>query len=81
MFTRKAAQIVVPNMHVQGWIFDIEMILLCFRNQIRVFEVAVDWHEVDGTKMSLARDSITMLIQLLLIRLNYFFGIWKEQFY
>ena len=79
MFTRKAAQIVAPNMNVQGWIFDIEMILLCLRNNIYVEEVPVNWHEVDGTKMNLALDSVTMLLQLLLIRVNYWLEVWNEK--
>lgn len=80
MMSRSCAQLVAPNMHVQGWIFDIEMLLLCLRNNVFVQEIAVDWHEVDGTKMNLARDSVTMLLQLLLIRLNYALGIWKEKY-
>ncbi|KAI9346400.1 nucleotide-diphospho-sugar transferase [Zopfochytrium polystomum] len=77
MMTRDAASAIVPNMHVEGWIFDIEMLLLALWQDIPIVEVPVSWHEVDGTKMSLARDSIKMAIDLFTIRFNYFVGVWK----
>ncbi|EGF79205.1 hypothetical protein BATDEDRAFT_4560, partial [Batrachochytrium dendrobatidis JAM81] len=76
LFTRQAAQLIFPCMHVEGWIFDIEILVIAEKLCIPVTEVPIDWHEVDGSKMSLLRDSIEMLVQLLMIRLNYFFGLW-----
>ncbi|KAJ3318937.1 dolichyl-phosphate beta-glucosyltransferase [Boothiomyces sp. JEL0866] len=79
LFTREAAKKIVPNMHVEGWIFDIEMLIIADRNRIPVIEIPVTWHEVDGTKMNLLRDSVQMLIHLLMIRLNYLFRIWNDK--
>jgi dolichyl-phosphate beta-glucosyltransferase len=79
MLTRKACERIAPHMHVEGWIFDIEMLILADMNDIPVVEIPVTWHEVEGTKMSLLKDSIQMLVQLLMIRLNYFLGIWKSK--
>ncbi|KAJ3300200.1 dolichyl-phosphate beta-glucosyltransferase [Borealophlyctis nickersoniae] len=76
LLTRGAGQLICPNMHCEGWIFDIELLLIAYRLRIPVVEVPVSWHEVEGTKMSLIRDSILMLRDLLLIRLNYLLGIW-----
>ncbi|KAJ3261493.1 dolichyl-phosphate beta-glucosyltransferase [Boothiomyces macroporosus] len=78
LFTRKAAKKIVANMHVEGWIFDIEMLIIADRNRIPVIEIPVTWHEVDGTKMNLLRDSVQMLVHLLMIRLNYLFRIWND---
>lgn len=64
-------------MHVEGWIFDIEVILIAEKLDIPIAEVAVNWQEVDGSKMNLMKDAIKMLIDLLIIRANYMFGIWK----
>ncbi|KAJ3269688.1 dolichyl-phosphate beta-glucosyltransferase [Terramyces sp. JEL0728] len=79
LFTRSAVKTIVPNMHVEGWIFDIEMLIIASRNSIPVAEIPVTWHEVDGTKMNLLKDSIQMLVHLLMIRLNYLFGIWDDK--
>ncbi|KAJ3309523.1 dolichyl-phosphate beta-glucosyltransferase [Boothiomyces sp. JEL0838] len=78
LFTRKAAKKIVANMHVEGWIFDIEMLIIADRSRIPVIEIPVTWHEVDGTKMNLLRDSVQMLVHLLMIRLNYLFRIWND---
>ncbi|KAI8818354.1 nucleotide-diphospho-sugar transferase, partial [Fimicolochytrium jonesii] len=76
LLTRPAAQHVFPNMHAEGWIFDIELLLIALSLRIPVVEVPVNWHEVEGTKMSLMRDSVVMLIDLLVIRANYVLGFW-----
>ena len=77
LLTRKACCKIIPKMHVEGWIFDIELLLLAMRMQIPVAEIPVTWHEVGGTKLNILTDSIQMLIHLLMIRLNYALGIWS----
>ncbi|KAJ3019296.1 dolichyl-phosphate beta-glucosyltransferase [Thoreauomyces humboldtii] len=77
LLTREAGQRIFPNMHAEGWIFDIELLLIALSLGIPVTEVPVNWHEVEGTKMSLVRDSVVMLVDLLVIRLNYLLGLWK----
>ncbi|KAJ2642792.1 dolichyl-phosphate beta-glucosyltransferase [Coemansia sp. RSA 1285] len=64
-------------MHVERFIFDIEILLLARYLRIAVFEVPVNWHEVAGSKMSIVRDSIQMALDLLAVRLNYMLGLWK----
>jgi dolichyl-phosphate beta-glucosyltransferase len=96
LFSREAAKSIFPSMHVEGWIFDIEILILAERIGIPIAEVQVNWHEVDvsclahnfrlskltsncfqGSKMSLARDSVVMALDLLMIRMNYTLGLWK----
>ncbi|KAJ2744953.1 dolichyl-phosphate beta-glucosyltransferase [Coemansia sp. BCRC 34301] len=77
LFSRQAARLVFPNMHVERFIFDIEILLLARYQQIAVVEVPVNWHEVAGSKMSIVRDSIQMALDLLAVRLNYLLGNWS----
>ncbi|CAG8563000.1 10515_t:CDS:2 [Diversispora eburnea] len=77
LFTRKSGLYIFSNMHVEGWIFDIEMLLIAQFLKMPIVEVPVTWHEIDGSKVSLIKDSIQMAMDLLIIRLNYFFGFWK----
>ncbi|RHZ84861.1 hypothetical protein Glove_74g21 [Diversispora epigaea] len=77
LFTRKSGLCIFSNMHVEGWIFDIEMLLIAQFLKMPIVEVPVTWHEVEGSKVSLIKDSIQMAMDLLIIRLNYFFGFWK----
>ena len=77
LFTRKSALNIFNNTHVEGWIFDIEVLLLAQYFNMPIVEVSVTWHEIDGSKVSIIKDSIKMAIDLLIIRFNYLFGIWK----
>ncbi|KAM3589523.1 dolichyl-phosphate beta-glucosyltransferase [Umbelopsis sp. WA50703] len=77
LFTRKAAQLIFPNMHVERWIFDIECLVIAQGHRIPITEVQVTWQEIDGSKVNLMRDSIQMALDLLTIRLNFLLGIWK----
>jgi dolichyl-phosphate beta-glucosyltransferase len=76
-FTRNAAANIFSNIHVSGWIFDIEVLLLAGYLGLSIKEVPIEWKEVDGTKMILASDSLIMLKDLIVIRINYFLGLWK----
>ncbi|KAJ2156257.1 dolichyl-phosphate beta-glucosyltransferase [Coemansia sp. RSA 552] len=76
LFSREAARQIFPNMHVERFIFDVEILLLARYQGIPVVEVPVNWHEVAGSKMSIVRDSIQMALDLLAVRLNYLFGLW-----
>ncbi|KAJ1842621.1 dolichyl-phosphate beta-glucosyltransferase [Coemansia sp. RSA 2611] len=77
LFTREAARLIFPNMHVERFIFDVEILLLARYQGIPVAEVPVNWHEVAGSKMSIVRDSIQMALDLLAVRLNYLLGNWR----
>lgn len=82
LFTRRAAHLLFSNLHLERWAFDIEIIQLCRRLDIPVVEVAVNWHEVDGSKLitkklDIVTTSLAMLRDMLCVRLCYTFGIWK----
>lgn len=47
LFSREAARLIFPHMHVEGWIFDIEVLMLAEKIGIPIAEVQVNWHEVD----------------------------------
>ncbi|CAG8528510.1 6784_t:CDS:2 [Dentiscutata erythropus] len=77
LFTRKSASYIFHNMHVEGWIFDIEVLLIAQYFNMPIVEVPVTWHEIDGSKVSLIKDSIKMAMDLLTIRLCYITRYWN----
>ncbi|KAJ9052418.1 dolichyl-phosphate beta-glucosyltransferase [Entomophthora muscae] len=77
LFSRAAAHRIFSNLHAEGWIFDIETLLLARMFEIPISEVPVNWQEIEGSKVSIIRDAIKMALDLLMIRLSYFWGIWK----
>jgi len=78
LFTRSAATAIFPNLHVTGWIFDIEILIIAsLLGDVEVREVPIRWREVEGSKMNLVKDSIKMATDLLVIRTSYALGTWK----
>jgi dolichyl-phosphate beta-glucosyltransferase len=82
LFTRKAAAALFPQMHLERWGFDIELVQLCQYLDIPVVEVAVNWQEIDGSKLitnklDVVKASLVMFRDMLCVRLCFLFGIWK----
>lgn len=79
LFNRNAIREIFPYLHTEGWIFDVEVLILALRKKMPIKEVAISWHEVGGSKMDLARDSINMAKDLVIIRLAYIIGIYSDR--
>lgn len=77
MFNQSAIQKIFPNMHNEKWIFDVEILLLANLQKIKIKEIPVNWKEIDGSKIDLAKDSIGMAIDLVVTRLAYILGVYK----
>lgn len=77
LFTRSAAQEIFPPLHLNTWLFDVELFVLARKLKIPVREVAIEWTEVPGSKMDLPSDSVGMLRDLFLLQANYGLGRWK----
>mmetsp|Transcript_16759 Transcript_16759/g.19478 ORF Transcript_16759/g.19478 Transcript_16759/m.19478 type:complete len:290 (+) Transcript_16759:1-870(+) len=80
LFSRKAAQYVFTNQHIQRWAFDCEILFLAEKANIPVKEEAVKWKEIEGTKLNVVTASLQMLRDLVLIRICYATGIWKAEY-
>lgn len=77
MFNFKSVSQIFPHMHTERWIFDVEVLLLGELQKMKMKEIPVNWKEVDGSKIDIARDSIGMAIDLVVTRLAYLLGIYK----
>ncbi|KAJ3199692.1 dolichyl-phosphate beta-glucosyltransferase, partial [Clydaea vesicula] len=77
LLTRKSGKKIFSKMNLEGWIFDIEILILAEKLNIPIKEVQVNWKEVEGTKINLLKDSLKMLRDLIVLRLCYYFEIWS----
>lgn len=77
LFSRAACRKIFPAMHIERYAFDVEIYLLAEMIKIPVREVPITWHEVDGSKMNLVKDSLNMAWDLILMRVGYTSGIWS----
>ena len=81
LFPAAAAQSIFRVLHLRRWAFDIEVVYLALHLNYCVREVVVPWHEVEGSKLStsplgLALVSLSMLRDMICVRLCYSLGIW-----
>lgn len=77
LFSRAAMPYIVPHMHSEGWIFDVEMLMLAERAGIPMVEVPIGWHEVKGSKLNVVWDSLGMAWGLGILRLAWGMGIYQ----
>jgi len=77
LFTRPAAQLLLPPLHIHSWLFDVELLILAQYLSIPVAEVPVGWHEVEGSKLRIVSASVGMLKDLVVLRANYGLRRWK----
>ena len=70
MFRGQAAEWLFRRQLIDGWAFDIEILLLAKRQGYRVVEVPIDWYHGDQSKVRPIRDTVTMLAETVRIRLN-----------
>lgn len=80
LFTRASLPYIVPYMHSEGWIFDVEMLMLAEAAGIPMVEVAIGWKEVMGSKLNVVWDSLGMAYGLALLRAAWMFGVYKRDF-
>lgn len=77
LFTRDAARCIFYALHVERWAFDVELLYIAEKTKMCIKEVAVNWTEVEGSKLVPFWSWLQMGIDLVLIWLKYKTGIWK----
>ncbi|XP_067040738.1 dolichyl-phosphate beta-glucosyltransferase-like [Acropora muricata] len=77
LFTRPAALLTFSALHVERWAFDVELLYIAQQLKIPLVEVAINWKEIDGSKMIPFWSWLQMGKDLLLISLRYVVGAWK----
>ncbi|XP_006837762.1 PREDICTED: dolichyl-phosphate beta-glucosyltransferase [Chrysochloris asiatica] len=79
LFTREAALRTFSSLHIEGWAFDVELLYIAQFFKIPIAEVAVNWTEIEGSKLVPFWSWIQMGKDLLFIRLRYLTGAWRLQ--
>jgi dolichyl-phosphate beta-glucosyltransferase len=78
LFSRASLPYIIPYMHCEGWIFDVEMLMLAEFAGIPVCEVPVGWREVKGSKLNVVWDSLGMAWGLAVLRVCWGVGIYRR---
>ncbi|XP_035756156.1 dolichyl-phosphate beta-glucosyltransferase isoform X3 [Egretta garzetta] len=77
LLTRKAASRTFSTLHIERWAFDVELLYIAQRLRIPIAEVAVNWTEIEGSKLVPFWSWLQMGRDLLFIRLRYMTGVWQ----
>ncbi|RMX49760.1 hypothetical protein pdam_00019761 [Pocillopora damicornis] len=77
LFTRPAALLTFSALHVERWAFDVELLYIAQKLKITLAEVAVNWTEIEGSKMIPVWSWLQMGKDLLMISLRYVVGAWR----
>ncbi|CAH1400616.1 unnamed protein product [Nezara viridula] len=77
LFTRKTAKFLFSKIHVERWAFDVELLYIAELYKIPTSEIAVNWTEIDGSKIVPIFSWLQMGRDLILIWFRYRIGAWK----
>lgn len=77
LLTRKSARTIFEALHVERWAFDVEMLYIAQTLNIPVIEIAVNWTEIEGSKIIPFWSWLQMGRDLFFIWLRYRIGAWK----
>ncbi|XP_069495207.1 dolichyl-phosphate beta-glucosyltransferase [Ambystoma mexicanum] len=77
LLTRKAALRTFTALHIDRWAFDVELLYIAQCLRIPIAEVAVNWTEIEGSKLVPFWSWLQMGRDLLFIRLRYLTGAWS----
>jgi dolichyl-phosphate beta-glucosyltransferase len=69
-FTREAALLVFPLQRIDGWGFDVEVLHIASLKGLRMVEVPVHWYYGQNSRIRPIQNTISMVSELLRIRLN-----------
>lgn len=78
LFKHHVAKDLFAVSHIDGYAFDVEVLYLAKLRNYAVKEIAINWHNVAGSKVNVMRDSIFMLGEILKITINGFLGRYKQ---
>jgi len=68
MFRSDIAKNIFKRAKEKGWAFDVELLYLAQLLGYNIYEVPVNWHEVEGSKVNPLVDSMKMLVAIFRIR-------------
>lgn len=77
LFKREAAHSIFSLSRIDGYGFDVEVLYIARLRGYRITEVAIDWHNVGGSKVNVLTDSPRMFFEVIKIWLSGATGYYK----
>jgi dolichyl-phosphate beta-glucosyltransferase len=67
-FQLEACRPILQSARIEGFAFDVEVLYLACRADLRIREIPVRWNHAEGSKVSFFRDSLRMLREVITVR-------------
>jgi glycosyltransferase involved in cell wall biosynthesis len=67
MFTAAAVRTIFPQVTIEGWAFDVEVLTIARERGLRILEVPIEWHYRRESQLQVRRDGFAMVLELLRI--------------
>jgi dolichyl-phosphate beta-glucosyltransferase len=71
LYKKHLAKIIFKNIKENGYIHDVEVLIIIRKKKFTVYELPVNWTHKDGSKINIIQDSIKMLINIFHLKLRY----------
>ncbi|HEY9712140.1 MAG TPA: dolichyl-phosphate beta-glucosyltransferase [Chroococcales cyanobacterium] len=78
LFKWQVAQDIFSVAAQNGFAFDVEILYIAKIRGYKISEIAIDWSNVEGSKVNLVIDSLKMLLEVLKIRITALIGGYKK---
>jgi dolichyl-phosphate beta-glucosyltransferase len=79
LFKRPVAHDVFSCSRIDGFAFDVEVLFIARRRNYKIVEIAIDWTNVNGSKVNVLVDSAKMLLQVIKIKINDLGGQYRRK--
>lgn len=76
LYSRQAARVAFGGQMLRRWAFDVENLYRVQRAGMNIVEVPVQWTEVPGSKLSVVKATVNMMMDMLRMRYKYVTGAW-----
>ena len=70
MFSRQATELIFPLQQLNGWSFDVEVLYIARRHNLKLVEVPIHWYYQTDSRVRPFQDTIRMVQELLKIQHN-----------
>lgn len=77
-FRRAVARDIFPYQTMEGWSFDVEVLFIAQKRGYRIVEVPINWYYMASSRISPIKDTLSMLGELLKVRLNDWRGVYAR---
>jgi dolichyl-phosphate beta-glucosyltransferase len=75
-FRREVARDIFSYQTMDGWGFDVEVLFIAQKRGYRIVEVPINWYYMANSRVSPVKDTLSMLRELLKVRLNDWRGMY-----